>query len=194
VRLLWFTSVLFLAGSARAGEGFTELRREADGLVIESRAVAGTGFPQFRIRVHVPAVAQRLADAVWQFRAQSVEGRMIERREILEEHENERLVWQVVRPPLVSRRESLIRFSRACDPLGAITIEFHSVPGPARVADTVRIAARGRWVFTPDPNGGTWLEHLVISDPGGSVPPFLAIGSQQDIAVALVREAIERTR
>ncbi len=186
--------VCLFATSALAGDGFTELRRESDGLVVESRAVAGTGFPQFRVRVHARASAQSLAEAVWQFRWQSVEGRMVERREILEESEHERLVWQVVRPPVVSRRESLIRFTRECDALGTVTIEFHSEPGPSRTTDAVRIMARGRWVFTPDAEGGTWLEHTVLSDPGGSVPPFLAVGSQQDMAVALVREALERAR
>jgi hypothetical protein len=169
-------------------------RRGPGGLVVELRDLPDTGFPEIRVRVHAPAsLPAALLEAVWGFRPNGAEGRMVERRVVVEDGPLERLIWQLSRPPLVSRRETLLRLTRDCTPDGGCTLRFRSEPGagPVSVPDAVRILlVRGLWRFTPDGQGGAFVEHSIVSDPGGDIPPWLASGPQQDIAVALVREAV----
>jgi hypothetical protein len=186
-----------LAGSAFGDEPWRLLRREPDGLTLEARAVAGTAFEEYRVRGHAAAAPGELADLAWTWRPDGVEGRLVQRRVVLSDRPSERVVYQVVNPPVVSRRQSLVRFHREDSDQGkTIHISFATVDGPLpEQVDAVRVALiRGDWSFQADPAGGTWVEHRIVSDPGGGLPPWLAAGTQQDIAVKLVREVVERAR
>jgi hypothetical protein len=122
---------------------------------------------------------------------------MVERRRVLSERPNERVVYQLVRPPLVARRQSMVRFTREDAPDGrAVHIAFDSVPGelPER-ADAVRVGLiRGDWRFEGDGERGTWLDYRCVIDPGGGLPAWLVANAQQDLALALVREVIALAR
>lgn len=182
--------------AAQAEDGWRVVRRESDGLLLETRTVSGTGFPELRVTGHSEASPLALAEAAWRWNDRGVEAKLVERRQVLEDGPRERLVWQLLRPPVVSRRESLIRMTRT-DARDRVSINFASELGdsPTKVANTVRVAlVRGQWQFEVDPAGGTRVEHRCVSDPGGGVPPWLARGAQEDIIVSLVREMLQRAR
>jgi hypothetical protein len=186
-----FVLIALLTPGLTLAQGWQVARHESDGLLVETRAVSDSTFAEIRVRVHAPFTKpERLSDAVWAFNPAGTEGQLIEQRVVLSQSSAEQLVWQVARPPLVSRREVTVRYTRGAS-RGEWLVRFASEDAPTRASGTVRVRLiRGLWRFTEDGQGGSYVEHCIVSDPGGDVPPWLAAGSQQDIAVALVREAV----
>ncbi len=188
--------LLFLSGtSALADEGWSVVRREPDGLVLEAREAPPSRFVELRVVGHSEASPRTLGATAWAWDDRGVEARMVERRLVVSEGPQERVVWQVIRPPVVARRESLIRFKKS-DSAAAVSIDFASEDGPTpERVDAVRVAlVRGQWRFEVDPSGGTRVEHRCQSDPGGGVPAWLARGAQEDILLSLVREHLAHHR
>ena len=189
-----FVALLGSGLAASAQDGWRVVRQESDGLVLEARAISGTGFPELRVTGHSTASPFALGDAAWSWNERGVEAKLVERRMVLFDAPHERLVWQLLHPPVVSRRESLVRMFRT-DARDRVSITFASEAGPppVKTGDAVRVPlVRGQWQFDADPAGGTRVEHRCVSDPGGGVPPWLARGTQEDIIVSLVRETLER--
>ncbi|MDX2010951.1 MAG: hypothetical protein SFW67_12200 [Myxococcaceae bacterium] len=184
-------------GPGDADEGWRVVRQEHDGLVLEARRVPDTRFEELRVRGRVALAPEALADAAWVWNPEGPEAALVQRRRVLAESADERLVFQLIQAPIVSARESLIRFRRERD--GArrlIRIRFHSETGadagsPGAVTVTL---VRGEWSFGSDGEGGTWLEHRCLSDPGGALAPWVVAPTQQALALALVRDAIVRAR
>jgi hypothetical protein len=183
--------IALLTPGLALAEGWQVARHDSDGLVVETREVSDSAFAEIRVRVHAAGTKPaRLSDAVWAFNPAGTEGQLIEQRVVLSEAPGEQLVWEVVRPPLVSRREVTLRYTREAA-RGQWLVRFVSEDGAARARGTVRVRlVRGLWRFTDDGQGGSYVEHCIVSDPGGDVPAWLAAGAQQDLAVALVREAV----
>lgn len=168
-------------------------RREADGLVAESRRVPESDFPEVRVTGRVKATAEALAAAAWSWRPDGVEGRMVERRLVLVDRPDSKLVYQLMRPPLVSRRESLLRLERQVSADGVITIQVRSDGGelPERHADAVRMPlVRISWRIEPDGAGGASFDYRCLSEPGGGVPAWLAFNTQLGVSVDIVRDAV----
>lgn len=168
-------------------------RREADGLVVESRRVAQSDFPELRVSGRVKVAAETLAAAAWLWRPDGVEGRMVERRLVLDDQPNSKLVYQLMRPPLVSRRESLLRLERQTSVGGVITIQVRTDEGalPERHADAVRMPlVRTSWRVEPDGAGGATFEYRCLSEPGGGVPAWLAFSTQVGVSVDIVRDVV----
>lgn len=186
--------LLLIPLTAQAEDGWRLVRREADGLLLEARAITGTGFPELRVTGHSEATPSALAELAWTWNEQGAEAKLVERRLVLLDAPHERLVWQLLHPPVLSRRESLVRLIRT-DASDHISIAFASEPGapPIPTANTVRVAlVRGEWKFEVDPSGGTRVQHRCVSDPGGGVPPWLARSTQEAFIVSLVRETLQR--
>ena len=188
-------SLLTLLSSALAfaQSAWEPVRTEADGLTLESRTVEGTRFREYRVRAHSDASPTSLLDAAWAWRSEGVEARYIGERRVLEEAATERVEWQLMRLPMVATRETVLRFERATRGETA-TIRYAAIPREApRDSGAVRMRRlQGGWTFSPDPRGGTLVEHRVLSDPGGEVPEWLARSTQQDVAIAVVRELLHR--
>jgi hypothetical protein len=182
-----------LAVPASANPRFETIRRDGDGLTLESRSAEGTDLPELRVRVHASGSPLALADVVWTRGPGVAEARLV-RRQVLSTRGGVRLERQVVEAPILGRRESVVRLTRREDAHGNVVIDF-AVCGKedGQPADAPRMRVlRGAWRFTRDASGGTWVELLTLSDPGG-IPAFLAVGTQRDLAVDLVRDAVLRS-
>lgn len=185
----WLCVLWLLPVVAWAEGPWERVRTEADGLVLETRAVADSRFREVRVTGHSDASPAALSQTVWTW----TEGRYVEQRKVLEQHETERLEWQLVQAPMISKRESVIRFERSATTTRA-TVHYDAVPAALKASGTVPMAVlRGGWTFERDPQGGTRVEHRCLSDPGGAVPEWLARGTQQEVAVELVRALLHRT-
>jgi hypothetical protein len=190
----WLCMVSLLSSAVGVAGGWEVSRQEA-AFLVETRRNSETSFFEFKVTAHSSASPLELAEAVWRWDDRGVEAQMLERRMVVSDGPRERLVWSVVRPPLIDRRESLIRFKKEEEPEGVVQIVFESEAGATPVQDlgsSVRVQVHGAWRFVPDGRGGSTVEHRVKSDPGGGLPPWMVKGPQEDLAISLVREAISR--
>lgn len=185
------TALLLCSATALATDGWEEVR--TDGSLRVERRRADNSYFEFRVTTHSRAAPTALAEAVWTWDARGVEARMVERREVLSEAPGDRLVYSLVRAPIVSSRETLVRFKRD-DSEGAVQIAFASETGTpvASKVGAVRVNLRGLWRFEPDGAGATRIEYRIVSDPGGGIPAWMVKGTQEEMAIALVKEAVAR--
>lgn len=185
---------VLLAGPALAAAPFELVRKEADGLVLESRAAEGTDLPELRVRAHAPGSPRALANAVWSQGPGHEESRFLQRRKVLSSRAGARVEHHFIEAPVLGRRECVVAFTRKDDAAGNVAIDFVKRGLDDGLAADVRrmLVLRGSWRFTADAAGGTWVELRSLSDPGG-VPAFLAVGPQRDMVVAVVRDAILRS-
>jgi hypothetical protein len=184
---------LLVAVPASANPRFETIRKDGDGLTLESRPAEGTELPELRVRLHAAGSPRELAEVVWNRGPGQAEARFVQRN-VLSTRDGVRLERQVVEAPILGRRESVVRFTRREDAKGNVVIAFAVVgPEDGQPAGARRMRVlRGAWRFTLDASGGSWVELLTLSDPGG-IPAFLAVGTQRDLAVDLVRDAVLRS-
>ncbi len=191
---LLFAVVFSLA--ARAEDGWKQVKRASDGLVIESRSAKDTVFPELKVTAHADATPARLQQAVWDRRPDGVEGRMIEKSITLFDDGGDRLLYIRLKPPIIGRRDYTIRYRALTDEGTGIRrvwfrLENESGPPPRDGVTRLRVV-RGEWVFTPDPKGGSTVSYQCVSDPAGDVPVWMATGEQERVAEELVREVLRR--
>jgi len=191
---LSFAVVVSLA--ARAEDGWKQVKRESDGLVLDARNAKDTVFPELRVTTHTDASPERLQQVVWDRRTDGVEGRMIEKSVTLFDEGGDRLLYIRLKPPVIGRRDYTIRYRALVDEGTGIRrvwfrLENESGPPPKDGVTRLRVV-RGEWVFTPDPKGGTTVSYTCVSDPAGDVPVWLASGEQQKVAEEMVREVLRR--
>ncbi|MFT3840722.1 MAG: hypothetical protein QM723_27275 [Myxococcaceae bacterium] len=196
-RARWaLVSVVAVSLVAHAEDAWKQVKRESDGLVLTSRGVKDTAFPELRVTMHTDASAERLQQAVWDRRPDTVEGRMIEKSVTLFDESGDRLLYIRLKPPVIGRRDYTIRYRALADEGTGVRrvwfrLENESGPPPRDGVTRLRVV-RGEWVFTPDPNGGTSVSYTCVSDPAGDVPVWMATGEQENVAVEMVREVVQR--
>lgn len=196
-RARWaLVSAVAVSFVAHAEDAWKQLKRESDGLVLASRGVRDTAFPEVRVTTHTGATPERLQQAVWDRRADSVEGRMIEKSITLFDEAGDRLLYIRLKPPVIGERDYTIRYRALVDEGTGVRrvwfrLENESGPPPREGVTRLRVV-RGEWVFTPDPNGGTTVTYQCVSDPAGDVPVWMATGEQEKVAEEMVREVLRR--
>jgi len=182
------------AGAPPVPSPWEVVRTEPDGLVLEARSTPDSAFSELRVRATTSVSPAVVAERIWTRRADSVEGRLTERSEVLYESDTERLLYVRLRLPAVSRRDYTMRYRRQVEPVkGAMRIDFalDDAAGPAPTPEVVRMRlARGSWTIEPARGGGAIVTYQVLSDPAGNVPVWVASGEQKEIAIQMVREVI----
>ena len=182
--------------AAHAEDSWKQVKREADGLVLESRSAKDTAFPELKVTMHADAPADRLQQAVWDRRADSVEGKMIDKSITLFDEGGDRLLYIRLKPPVIGKRDYTIRYRELVDEGTGVRrvwfrLENESGPPPKDGVTRLRVV-RGEWVFTPDKNGGSTVTYQCVSDPAGDVPVWMASGEQEKVAEQMVREVVRR--
>jgi ribosome-associated toxin RatA of RatAB toxin-antitoxin module len=174
---LLFAIPAFLRGDGGAGE-WTEANA-GDGIVVSTRSVAGWGMKEFRAVMRVPSPIGSVValledvDAYPQWFSDCKEARVLK-----SQGPKERFVFFVNSAPFpVQDREIISHDTFDQNPgTGAVILTLHGEPGlvppnPGRVR-VPRL--EGSWTFTPLPGGGVEVVYQVKSDPGGSLPAFIA--------------------
>jgi len=191
-----FLVVVSMLASAAWADEWTPIRKEPDGMVLETRPAKDTAFPEVRVTAKSVHSALKLMQTVWDRRSDGVEGKLTERTETLFEEGGDRLLYVRLKPPMIGRRDYTIRYRALSDQgSGATRVWFRleNESGPPPMAEVVRMkVVRGEWTFTPQPSGGTTVVYQCVSDPAGDVAVWLAASEQQRIAVEMVREVLER--
>jgi hypothetical protein len=175
-KIIFHTTVLtiilgtLLAPVIASPESGWKLALQKDGIEVSTRGVPGSDLDEF---MGTPAAPQWMADCR-------------EARTIRKIDENVSVVLNVTKTPWpVYDRETLLISTKQKDAKAETVIfEFHSVNDPAVPVGkkNVRIPAiDGRWVLTAVDEGHTEVTYTVKSNPGGSIPKFIARQRSRDI-------------
>ena len=150
------------------------------------------GSPRVRLSTHSVANPDTLQRELWTLRSDGTQGRYIEKQVVLNETANERLQFVVFNPPLLSRREALIRSRRIFNPsTGAWHVRVCAEAGAAPTEQAIRVKAiESEWHFLPDGHGGTDVQYVTRVDFG--FPSWVVAGFQPQIALEALREVITR--
>jgi hypothetical protein len=169
--------------------------KSSEGATVERRKVPGSSFYEHRAIVDVPVDPERAAAEIW---TALRDGDMdsLEHREILRASEDELVIYDQIRTPVVSDRDYTITVRRIH--VGA-RVEFRCATanelGPPPAPHHVRIPfLRAGWMTEPDGHGGTRLSYFAYSEPGGLIGAWLARGAQADRSLADVIRMVRRLR
>lgn len=129
-----------------------------DGLKLERRAVQGSSYFEYRVRTESPASPKGVIDGLWSGLSEDLPSTII-KRELLSRADNEVVVYDQIRAPVVSDRDLVLRIRKvARSSSGVIEVSFHTVEqgGPPPSPKLVRIpVVRGGWTIEPSPSGGS---------------------------------------
>lgn len=181
-RLALFALCAAPLAAARADEGWERVG-EKRGVVIERRAVAGSSWKEHRASAHTELPPEQVFAAAHSSRLDDPKAqRYVKLYQVLRESDHDRLVYEQVRAPLVSDRDYTVHIAWRGDAVRRVyevifTARNDAGPPPSR--GFVRMETlRGHWRIEADPAGGSRIEYLVMSDPAGSLPAWVARGAQ----------------
>jgi hypothetical protein len=164
---------------------------------VDVREVAGSSFEEVRISLLSQLSVRALCDAVWGKNAK-VGGDFL-KRVVISETDTDRLTYEQVKVPFVANRDLVMhnKLDDAVDGDGRCEVAFQTEQHPSWPPDKdfVRLrAVRGRWTLKRQTDGNTASTSVIYSDPGGSVPAFLARGGQRDAAVSFMKTILARAQ
>jgi hypothetical protein len=190
--VLWLALLALLPFKARAASPWRAEGLERDGILIESRDVPESQLPELRFTARAKVSPLALTEAAWELREDGVQAAYLEKREVLRQAPDQRLIYLRVRPPIVGARACVLRQTRDLDERsGNWRVAFRPVKILPGDGATPFAQLRGEWRFEPDREGGTRVIYTTLIDIGG-VPALFARGAQRDAALATVREIIAR--
>ena len=173
---------------------FTKVE-EVDGVVIESRPVAGASVVELRLTTSTTKSVSSLCDAAFGDGKFDPEEPDLKSRKIISESEDERVTYDQISPPVVANRDYAVRAKRIRTDDGAcrMTFEAANEVAPSKPEGWVRITRlRGEWKFERGDDGKTRVSYLIFSDPAGSIPAFMVEGSRRKFALRWMKMILGR--
>jgi len=192
------TASLAMAASG-SGQSWEKVRAK-DGVAVWTRPSPGSDLVEMRAETVLPTSAP----AVWavlsephrfdSFMPYTLQTRLLER------HESGLVVYIVTDPPVVSRRDVTVSYTKRVDESrGLYRLEFREANGKApRLPDgVVRMTRmRGQWMVKAIDAKRCRVRYQVHAEPGGLVPAFLAnaqaSGALTDVLVRLRARVVAR--
>ncbi len=165
-----------------------------DGLQLEKRSVATSSAPEYRVTAKSSASVEKLCELIFEWGTRGTDVPGLKARKELSTAADERVVYDQFDAPIVSNRDYAVTVKRTRGADGVCRIRYWATneKAPKLLDGWVRLEKLwGGWTFTAR-EGRTEIVYTQFSDPGGSVPAFLANGSQRDRALQSVRLAIEK--
>jgi hypothetical protein len=186
----------FLSTSSIVAEEQWKLLTTKNGLNLERRPVAGSSFYEYRVKTESPASPKGVIDGMWSGFTEDLPAAII-KREFVSRAENELVVYDQIKAPIVSDRDMVLRIRKVARSNGVIELSFQTTDqvGPPPNPKMVRIPmVRGGWTIEPTPSGGSALTYTCYSEPGGSVPAAFVRGAQEDQVFLDVQRILRRAR
>ncbi len=169
-----------------------------DGIKVEFREVKGSSFDELRLSTDSSTGLAALCDAIWAKDVGNKTEGGFKKRVVIREDDHERWTYEQIRAPLVSDRDFVMKVTLVQPAsTGRCEVDFEATQDPAYppVADHVRLTnVHGRWLLTPEQTGKVSITYQLYSDPGGSVPAFLAKGGQRSAAVDFFKTILARAQ
>ncbi len=208
-----------LAASAQAEEPFQPCANTADGITLERRAVPGSKFYEYRATAVAMATPEVVLRSIWNGNTEQLPA-TVKQRTVLSTSDTTMLFYDQIKTKVVSDRDYTLRFTWQRNPqTGVIEVPFVTANelGPAPAPGHVRVPIiRGDWIITPIPAAAaaeaaktasaaavsgesaaaaaTRITYLCYSEPGGSIPAFMARGAQQDQVLIDIRRIVGRAQ
>ncbi|MFZ5445222.1 MAG: hypothetical protein ACOZQL_34850 [Myxococcota bacterium] len=183
-------TVTWLALASAPARDFTP-ERVLDGVAIASRSVEGSGYSELQFQLDVDGEATALCARIFgDGRVQPGEPYVLKREVLRQQGPNERVTWELIAPPMVSRRDMVVRTVRQDGPRGC-RVDFEAIADAHADEDAVRVAAlRGSFVVTPVAAGKLHVEHRIHFDPGGLLSPFVVEPGRRSVGVTWLRRLV----
>jgi hypothetical protein len=190
-----FVSLLGLvlaAGLAHADEEWAHVK-EQNGVLYERRSVAGSKFYEYRATLTVSLPPARALDLIWS-ELSAPPPPHVTHREFLRKTDNDIVIHDDIKTPVVSDRELTLRLERYSQPTLGMRFETRNDLGPPPNPKRVQLPiVRGGWRIEPA-GAGSRLVYTCYSEPGGSVPAWMVRGAQQDQVVRDIERQLTRLR
>lgn len=204
-----------LAASAQAEEPFQPCANTADGITLERRAVPGSKFYEYRATTVATATPDVVLRSIWNGNTEQLPA-TVKQRTVLSTSDATMVFYDQIKTKVVSDRDYTLRFTwQRNAQTGVIEVPFATANelGPPPAPGHVRVPIiRGDWIIaplgaqaansaTPAAASGesatataTRITYLCYSEPGGSIPAFMARGAQQDQVLLDIRRIRERAQ
>jgi hypothetical protein len=184
--------VTLLVLAILSGEPTWKAEGERGGMKLESAAVEGTGFLQYRATGETSAEVGALCDAIFEWASTGTNHPYLVSRQVLEDHRDWRTVYDRLDPPLLSHRDLTFVITRRRLDDGRCEIEYHAQNdrAPKLPDGYVRIEKlQGAWLFERR-GAKTHVTYTLFADPGGSVPALLVNPTQRDAVLETLATAL----
>jgi hypothetical protein len=169
-----------------------QVERTIDGVAIAARAVDGSGYSELRFQLDVDGDAPTLCARLFGDGTVRAGEPYVMKREVLRASADERVTWELLAPPMVSRRDVFVRTVRQLSRAGC-RVDFEAVAGEHADEDAVRVAAlRGSFVVATTASGKLHVEHRIHFDPGGLLSPFVVEPGRRTVGVQWLKQLVRR--
>ena len=190
--------ILLLAPMAHA-DGEWETLSDKDGMLVQRRPHPGSGFYEVRATTQSSLSPAAIFETIWRQREHPQFVPYLKRLDLLSDTGDERLSYEQVAVPLARDRDYTVRLRKRVDPEAQryeVVFAIANDAGPPPDGSHVRVAQiQGRWLVEPGSEGkGARVSYEVLSEPGGSIPSWVANRVQGDAVASLVRAMLQRTR
>ncbi len=152
--------------------------KNADGLRVWARDVPGSNIREVKAETDVAVAPERVWEVLADIEHYTEFMPYVLEARVLAPHETGHFEYQRIDPPLVDQRDYTLRVTRTANP--ALGEWRHSwVPandrGPAAKNGVVRVTiAEGYWQLNRIDATHTKVTYWLYTDPGGSIPAFVA--------------------
>lgn len=169
---------------------------QSGGVLVERREVPGSQFPELRVTAHCDLPPEAVFDVIWSHHTYKEFVPYLKKLEILKNDGDRKVTYQQVDMPVVSDRDYTVFVERRTDASTHVYESlFHAASelGPPERSDYVRVKnLKGSWTIAPDDGGGSSVVYQIQTDPGGTIPAWIAASAQKTAAPKLVRAMIDR--
>lgn len=162
-----------------------------DGVEVSWRPVPGSGFSELRFVGESAGDVETLCTKAFGTGKFDPDEPHLVSRALISDTGDERVTWDEIAPPMVSRRDYVMRSVRTRT-AGKCRIDFAAFDDPAHPArdGVVRLSAlRGSFTFEAV-GARVRVEHRVHMDPGGLLAPFVVEGSRERMSLAWMKRLL----
>lgn len=167
------------------------VRGTESGVEVADRPVEGSGFVELRFVATTARSLEAMCDEAFGVTGISHEPHLAS-RVVLSEGADERITWDVIAPPMVSRRDYVVRKLRSHSAASCV-VTFEAIDDPRHppAGDVVRLRSlRGFFRFEAQAGGRVRVLHQVHMDPGGWLTPLVVEQTRQRMGVAWMKRLI----
>lgn len=180
--------------AAAQTDGFKELKRTKDGIIVSRKPGRTKGFYVLRFESTSPVSPERLISKAWDTFAIAMPP--VKERRFIKRGADELVFYDRVATPVVSDRDYTMKINRVSN--GEVlrldfgtTDQFGPPPDPAYVRMGM---VKGYWQAEPDGQGGSKVRYEVYSEPGGSIPAAIVRDAMLKEALGDYRRTLKDVR